>query len=78
MREEADGLLYEHLKSLKENRPDKITSRQMPEFSEMLNYVFKGCCAGDSGLQTKFIFGDQNLVLHQFSYVKVSNRILLK
>ncbi|XP_065211361.1 proteasome adapter and scaffold protein ECM29 [Planococcus citri] len=71
MREEADNLLYEHLKSLKENKPDKITSRQMPEFSEMLNYVYKGCCPGESGLQTKFKFGDQNLVLHQFNYVKI-------
>lgn len=71
MREEADNLLYEHLKSLKEKRPDKITTRQMPEFSDMLNYVYKGCCPGSNGLETKFTFGDQNLLLYRYSYVKV-------
>lgn len=73
MQQEADHLLYEHLNSSKDDRSSEkgVVAKGMPEFGEMLRFVHEGCCTSETGLETKFKFGDQNLLLYRYSYVKV-------
>ncbi|XKL61608.1 hypothetical protein PGB90_001441 [Kerria lacca] len=71
IREEAEHLLLEDLKTSKSAQQSEPHKNCLPGLIQMLQFLWEGCCSHDKVLQTNFVFGDQNLPISNNAYIKL-------
>lgn len=52
---------------------EERVQQRVPDFVEIMSFVFEHCVADQRGLKDSFKCGDQNLLLTNDGYIKVRN-----